>query len=91
MCLNCFNDFILPAAPDITGHKRSENKKEGENATMYCKSVGYPHPVWTWRKLDGIFYTVRHCLRTIPSLKMDLSVHVLCFHARVCDVVYKVP
>ncbi|XP_053897532.1 neuroplastin [Malaclemys terrapin pileata] len=51
----------VKAIPEITVHKRSENKNEGQEAVMYCKSVGFPHPDWVWRKkVNGVFAEINN-------------------------------
>ncbi|KAM9310909.1 neuroplastin [Gastrophryne carolinensis] len=43
----------VKAGPEMIGHKKSENKNEGEDVVMNCKCLGYPHPEWSWfKKVD---------------------------------------
>ncbi|XP_012670172.3 LOW QUALITY PROTEIN: neuroplastin [Clupea harengus] len=85
MAPNANATIEVKAAPLITGHKRSENKKEGENAMLYCKSVGFPFPVWIWRKkvadtwvnIDNssgrFFVTSRNSYTELNVINLDIA------------------
>nr|KAF6393073.1 neuroplastin [Pipistrellus kuhlii] len=60
----------VKAAPAITGHKRSENKNEGQDAMMYCKSVGYPHPEWVWRRKENGLFMENYTELSIMNLQI---------------------
>lgn len=62
----------IKAAPDITGHKKSENKHEGQDALLYCKSAGYPHPEWTWLKVvDGVSLVINNASERFSITNKD--------------------
>ncbi|XP_068131844.1 neuroplastin [Hyperolius riggenbachi] len=93
LCIFTFSNSTLPvnatievkAKPEITGHKKSENKNEGEDALMYCKCVGYPHPEWTWYKLINdvpnmvnnesgrVFISSKESYTELRIIKLDIN------------------
>ncbi|XP_073508863.1 neuroplastin [Phyllobates terribilis] len=75
----------VKASPEITGHKKSENKNEGQEAILYCKCVGYPHPEWTWYKVvddmlvepnnesERIFITNKDNYTELKIINLDIA------------------